>query len=68
MAALTRLPLGPMLACQEPQAMLLNVMLEIVAVGRAQSSGVPNDVRSCVAPLVVLQSVVHAQSAAWNPN
>jgi 2-dehydropantoate 2-reductase len=43
MAALTRLPLGPMLACQETQAMLLDVMLEIVAVGCARGVAIPAD-------------------------
>jgi len=41
MAALTRLPLGPMLACQETRAMLLEVMLEIVAVGGARGVAIP---------------------------
>lgn len=36
MTAVTRLPLGPMLACQETSAMLLDVILEIVAVARAR--------------------------------
>jgi len=43
MTALTRLPLGPMLACAETRAMLLDVMLETVAVGRARRVAIPAD-------------------------
>ena len=43
MAALTRLPFGPMLACPETRAMLRDVMLEIVAVGRARRVAIPAD-------------------------
>jgi 2-dehydropantoate 2-reductase len=43
MTALTRLPLGPMLACQETRAMLHDVILEIVAVGRARGVAIPTE-------------------------
>jgi 2-dehydropantoate 2-reductase len=41
MAALTRLPLGPMLACHETRAMQREVILEIVAVARARGVPIP---------------------------
>jgi len=43
MTALTRLPLGPMQTCEETRAMLLDVMLEIVAVGCAHGVAIPAD-------------------------
>jgi 2-dehydropantoate 2-reductase len=41
MAALTRLPLGPMLACRETRAMQREVLLEVVAVARARGVPIP---------------------------
>jgi 2-dehydropantoate 2-reductase len=41
--ALTRLPVGPILACPETRAMLLEVMEETVAVGRARGVAIPAD-------------------------
>lgn len=43
LAALTRLPLGPMLACPETLAMQLAVIREIVAVGRACGVPIPDE-------------------------
>jgi 2-dehydropantoate 2-reductase len=43
MTALTRLPLGPMLACEETRAMLLEVIREIIAVARARGVAIPTE-------------------------
>jgi 2-dehydropantoate 2-reductase len=43
MTALTRLPLGPMLACFETRAMLHDVILEIVAVARSRGVAIPTE-------------------------
>ncbi len=43
MTAITRLPIGPILACPESKAMYRGVMAEVAAVGRAKGIAIPDD-------------------------
>jgi 2-dehydropantoate 2-reductase len=51
MAALTRLPLGPLMACEETRAMVFDVMQEIVPVGYVRGVAIPSD---CIDRIIVL--------------
>jgi 2-dehydropantoate 2-reductase len=58
MTALTRLPIGPVLACPETRMMLQEAMREIVAVGRARGVAIPTE---CVDQLMALVQALPAE-------